>query len=129
MTVLAPLQFEHDDSLPGAYQVHAYHGGRHVGTLVWHARRSVTVARLPQDPGAIDVVIVDPVHRRRRVATAMLEEGMTFPVPPRHSRSRTPDGDAWAGISGPANDDPLEDLTRTWDDFKRPDRPYQGWLF
>jgi GNAT superfamily N-acetyltransferase len=92
----------------GRYKVDAYHPvtGEPVGSMNW------------DDNGTVGHVSVKPEHRRQGIATQLWNEGQrvagmppatcttpgcgqTHIIPaPRHSSSRTPDGDAWAKSVG-----------------------------
>jgi GNAT superfamily N-acetyltransferase len=68
--------------------------GKHVGTLQWDND--------PQD-NEIRNVTVDPAHRRRGIATAMMHFAHTLPdniAKPKHSATRSTAGNAWAKSTG-----------------------------
>jgi GNAT superfamily N-acetyltransferase len=64
--------------------------GKHVGSLTWS----------PAWEGTIHDVHVDPAHRRRGLATKMLEMAKSTGHPISHSTFRTKEGDKWAGSVG-----------------------------
>lgn len=60
--------------------------GSEVGRIYWH-----------DSNGEIEKLWVDPMHRRKGIATALWEHANGAPGPtPQHSAWRTDDGDAWA---------------------------------
>jgi GNAT superfamily N-acetyltransferase len=86
------LRFEMDEGMVNAYHPRA----RWVGLPGW-------VGQMDFDPdtGVVNGIEVDPEHRRKGVATAMWDYAQKHAsVKPRHSPSRTPEGDAWAKSLG-----------------------------
>jgi GNAT superfamily N-acetyltransferase len=129
---LSPLQFEHSDQNGTGHVLDAYHDGQHIGRLFWSMKSDHTDAGY-EPPGHIQGVMVAPEQRRKGVATAMLNEGRKYAPRPRHSGSRTPDGDAWAGATAKRPKKNQDTTVRmpdsVWQYEKQPDRPYQGRLF
>lgn len=91
------LQFQYRKSTGFAtqHEVVAYEGKRLVGSMRWN----------PTEITGIDVKSSD---RRRGVGTALWHEGHRLAAAddmvhePRHSKDRTPEGDAWArAVGGP----------------------------
>lgn len=92
-----PYMLKHDED-PDAHYIDATDGaGSTVGSLMWGKPSS-----WPSDdgdfdpPGAIHMAHVDPDHRRKGLATAMLRFGGNFDPPPAHSGILSEDGAAWA---------------------------------
>lgn len=101
---LSPGQFHHvyegsEFSNAGGgtfHQVSAFHGEKQIGRMAW-----VTVPNDPQYSNEIRNIQVEPGYRRQGVASGMYAAGRAFADihqidPPRHSRDRTDQGDAWA---------------------------------
>jgi GNAT superfamily N-acetyltransferase len=92
-----PYTYKHftipaDESEWNAIEAHHPDEGK-VGHLLWHPN------------GEIQDVQVDEPHRRKGVATGMLEHAKTLKVkPPKHSELRTEEGDAWVQSLGDTDD-------------------------
>jgi len=94
------LQFRHT---PGPYHtVHAYQGKREVGKMSWDSDR-------------IANVYTKPAFRRQGIATALYGEaqrlhGEAMAPAPKHSPTKTPEGEAWAqsvgGETSPSREPP-----------------------
>jgi GNAT superfamily N-acetyltransferase len=95
---LSPVQFSHHPggAFPGEPNyphVAASVGGKRVGELVW-----ATGYHHPFDNinGQIQDVQVDPEHRRKGIATGMLQYARGIDSSVKHSPDQTEDGQEWA---------------------------------
>jgi GNAT superfamily N-acetyltransferase len=89
MSNLSPVQFSFTNTI-GGHQVLAHVDSKPVGKLEW-----------AKGTGKIHEVFVTKPHRRKGIATAMLEQSRTIAKEkglqtPVHSERRSDDGQAWA---------------------------------
>jgi len=89
MSNLSPVQFSFHKTMVG-HQVLAHVDNKPVGKLEWAGAT-----------GKIQEVFVSKPHRRKGIATSMLEQSRTMAKekglnPPVHSERRSDDGQAWA---------------------------------
>jgi GNAT superfamily N-acetyltransferase len=89
MSNLSPVQFSFTNTI-GGHQVLAHVDNKPVGKLEW-----------AKGTGKIHEVFVTKPHRRKGIATAMLEQSRTIAKEkglqtPVHSERRSDDGQAWA---------------------------------
>ena len=98
MADLHPLQFRHHMPTEKYHHVDAYSsGGEKVGSMRWAAQRTSA-----GPAGEIVELRTNPEARRQGVATGMFGYGQSFDVAPKHSSSRTPEGNAFAKSTGTA---------------------------
>ena len=82
MSNLSPLQFKYEEH-PFVHYVEASSQGEPVGGIEWHKKT-----------GQIQQVTVKESHRRKGVATALLNHAQTI-APVKHSKKLTPEGRSW----------------------------------
>jgi GNAT superfamily N-acetyltransferase len=76
-----PLKYRHVEAIHRS-------SGRKVGQLIWEKARE----DIPPTVASVDVLTR---HRRKGVASAMLEHARQYEPDLAHSHARTPDGRAW----------------------------------
>jgi len=102
------------------HTVRAFHPdtGEEMGRLSFYGKGGIT-------PGEIDKIEVAEKFRRQGIGTGLLEEARRLSTVDEnvpyvvHSKSRTPDGEAWARSTG----DTLPERTGSFDDLVEPSAP------